>query len=163
MLPGGVEEHDRIGQRLQGGFERVLGAHDFADVRPPELGQILGHLIERRRQLAKLVARRDLDPLGEPPFADRVRAARQPPERADHRARQMPGHRDRDPERRQRDQQHRPAGGAGLVPAPPRRVRARTRNADRGSPWSAPTARRSTGIRLLVILHERFGVRTPRR
>ena len=57
-LPGGVEQHDGVRQRLERRFERVLGPHDLADVRAPELGEILRHLIECGRQFAELVSRR---------------------------------------------------------------------------------------------------------
>ena len=74
-LPGGVEQDDSVGQGLERGFERVLGANDFADVRAPELGEIFGHLVERGGQLAELIMRRHIDALGEVSSADGVGAA----------------------------------------------------------------------------------------
>ena len=83
---GGVQQDDGVRQGFQRRFKRVLGPHDFVDVRPPELGKIFGHLIERGRQLAELITRRYVDAIPEPAFADGVGATRQPPQRR-HRAR----------------------------------------------------------------------------
>ena len=95
-VPGRVEQHDGIGQRLERRFQRVLGPHDLADIRPAELGEIFGHLIERGRQLAEFVSTVDVNALREPSLADGIGASRQPSYGAHDGAREMPCHRHRD-------------------------------------------------------------------
>ena len=77
-----IEQHHGVGQCLQRRFERVLRPDDLADIRAAKFGEVERHLIERRRQLAELVSRRDLDPLVEAAFTDRVGASRETPQRA---------------------------------------------------------------------------------
>ena len=70
----GVEQDHGIRQGFERGFERVFRPDDLTDIGAPKLGKILGHLVERASQLAKLVSRGDVNPLGEFTCADRIRA-----------------------------------------------------------------------------------------
>ena len=103
-MPGRVEQHDCIRQGLERCFQRVLGPHDLADIRPAELGQIFGHLIECARQFAEFVSTFDIDALREPSFAQGIGASRQTSYWAHDGAREMPCHRYRDRKRRQGNQ-----------------------------------------------------------
>ena len=88
----GIEEHDGVRQRLERRLERVLRLKDFADIRAAKFGEVRGHLIERGRQLAELVSRRELDLFLKAAFADRVGPSRETPQRTDDAARQVPCH-----------------------------------------------------------------------
>ena len=133
-----------------------FASHDFADVRPAKLREVLRHLVERRRQLAELVSRRELDPLVEAAFADGVGPARQPPQRTDDRASSGATPRPRQHQSAasvMSSTARRDAPASSRAPVTARASQLEMSIANHGRQRDRAPQQR---IRLLVILHERF-------